>query len=359
MRLTRIYLIAAAVAAISIIGSYAALYRYQLGAPILASYDVKNWLRLKERVAANTQGSKILMVGDSNVLFGFDSTYAQSKLGRPVVNMGLHGGLPMDWILSVAVRNAKPGDTVVFPLVWLYYTSDYSAPSDWMLDQIVAWDVEYLNSLPFNRRLKYFTALSPLKLVQNVDTQMNRGAVLKANPHRKLLPKDEALAYYDQVASMQTAFSYTYLNMNARGDMRHTCGHLVEVSGASYPPPAKAKVNPKTVKLMVDTIKLLRARGVQAYVSASVVVDDETTRAPRFQKLLTDIWGELRSNGVPLIGSPTDYFFPPHAFFNTNFHLNCDATRARTEIFVKKFEEAVNASSGANADVTPTNRDAG
>jgi hypothetical protein len=341
MHLTRVYLIVVTVAAIALFGSYLALYRYQFGAPIPASYDVKNWLHLKERIAANTQGNKILLVADSNVLFGFDSAYAESKLGRPVVNMGLHGGFSLDWILSVAERNAKPGDIVVFPLVWGYYLQDYRIPNDWIMDQIIAWDSEYFESLPLSRRIKYFTSLSPLKMTQNVDIQLNREAVLKANPLRQLRPKDQEMTYYDQVSSMQTAFSYTYVNMNSHGDMRHTCGQKVKATGANYPQKPGAKVNPEAMNLLVEIIRRLHERGVQSYVTAPVVVDDETTRAPWFQKILNDVWAELKRNDVPVLGSPTDYFFPPDAFFDTSFHLNCDATHARTEIFVKELSERV------------------
>jgi enamine deaminase RidA (YjgF/YER057c/UK114 family) len=338
MPLTRVYLIAVTVAAIALFGSYLALYRYQFGAPIPASYDVKNWLLLKERIAANTQGHKILLVADSNVLFGFDSAYAESKLGRPVVNMGLHGAFPLDWILSVAERNAKPGDIVVFPLVWDYYLKDYRIPHAWNLDQIIAWDSEYLESLPLSRRIKYFTSQSPLKMAQNVDVQLNRDAVLKANPLRQLLPRDEALAYYDQVSGMQSTFSYSYVNINTHGDIRHTCGQIAKATGADFTKPG-AKVSQEAMKRLVETVNRLRERGVESYVTASVVVDDETTRAPGFQKILNDVWAELKINDVPVLGSPTDYFFPPNAFFDTSFHLNCDATHARTEIFVKTLSE--------------------
>ena len=56
---------------------------------------------------------KIILVGDSNVAFGFRSYIIEDETGMPVVNLGMHGGLP-DWFHEEMCKsNINEGDIVV------------------------------------------------------------------------------------------------------------------------------------------------------------------------------------------------------------------------------------------------------
>ena len=57
--------------------------------------------------------SKIILVGNSNVAFGFDSEKIQKEIGMPVVNLGLHGGLGNYFHEQMAKENIQVGDIVV------------------------------------------------------------------------------------------------------------------------------------------------------------------------------------------------------------------------------------------------------
>ena len=92
MTIHRLFLTVAALTLIAIVTLYTLAFNYQFGAPIEAGYNINNWRWLKVHIAKQTKGNRVLLVGDSNVLFGMDSAYAEQQLGRPVINMGLHGG---------------------------------------------------------------------------------------------------------------------------------------------------------------------------------------------------------------------------------------------------------------------------
>lgn len=335
MTIFRRFVLTAAITAVGIAAIYWAAFNYQFGAPIPASYDVANWLILKENIAKKTPGERILFVSDSNILFGLNSDTVEKKLGKPVINMGLHGGLPLDWILNVALRNARSGDTVVFPLVWGYYLKDYKAPNFWITDQIIAWDRSYFDELSIARKLPYIKSISIASIYHNIDLKIKKEEVLKDNPLRYLPPKEEVLSEYDKSSGMQTAFSYTYVNMNKHGDMRHTCGAIAPATGADYFMDKNSKVNREAIDLLSRVILDLNKRGVKSYVTAPVQVDDITTRSDWYQKIIADIWEDLRAAEIPVLGNQTSFFFKPSDFFNTNFHLNCESTEERSERLVK------------------------
>ena len=58
-------------------------------------------------------GSKIVLIGDSNVSFGFQSELIEQAYGIPVVNMGLHGGLGNAFHEEMAKINVHEGDIYV------------------------------------------------------------------------------------------------------------------------------------------------------------------------------------------------------------------------------------------------------
>ncbi|MEK6236358.1 MAG: hypothetical protein N2C14_16750 [Planctomycetales bacterium] len=70
-------------------------------------------LRDKVELVKTTPGSRVLFVGGSNVAFGVDSGYFESALGRPAINLGLHGALGLEFYLRVAEEHARPGDIIV------------------------------------------------------------------------------------------------------------------------------------------------------------------------------------------------------------------------------------------------------
>lgn len=310
---------------------YGAAFSYQFGAPIPSSYDLSNWLVLKEDAAIKAKGNRVLLLGDSNVLFGMDSELIETRLDMPVVNLGLHGGLPLDWHLDVALRTARSGDVVVFPFVWDYYVKDYRAPQDWMVDQIVAWDHRYFDQLSISNKVRYIKAVSPSSLYRNINAKFERGEILRQNPMRVLLPPKETLEYYQKFSSAQTEFSYQYVNISTHGDMRNTCGKRAAIYGSEYSVSKYSKVSPVSIALLKQAVDALRSRGVSVFVIAPVQVDDDTTRSEKYQSLLSYIWRELEVRGIPVIGGPTDFFFPASYFFDTNYHLNCSANTERSE----------------------------
>ncbi len=67
----------------------------------------------KVSLAESIDEPKILLIGDSNLAFGMDSSRLSGALGMPVVNMGLHGGLGNTFHEELAWQYAKAGDIVV------------------------------------------------------------------------------------------------------------------------------------------------------------------------------------------------------------------------------------------------------
>ncbi len=67
------------------------------------------------------ESPKIVIIGDSSLVFGLDAKKVEMVLKKPVVNMGLHAALGLEYIFKEVMANIKTGDVVVF--VYHYYPS--------------------------------------------------------------------------------------------------------------------------------------------------------------------------------------------------------------------------------------------
>ena len=67
----------------------------------------------KETILKNTPSPKIIIIGGSNVAFGFDSSLMKQKVGIPVVNTGLQGGLGIRFAMNFVKPYIKEGDILI------------------------------------------------------------------------------------------------------------------------------------------------------------------------------------------------------------------------------------------------------
>lgn len=65
---------------------------------------------------------KIVLVGNSNLVFGMQSDLLEKEIGMPVVNLGLHGGLGNAFHERMALFNLNRGDVIV--ICHLSYSDD-------------------------------------------------------------------------------------------------------------------------------------------------------------------------------------------------------------------------------------------
>ncbi len=76
----------------------------------------------KHKRAQNIKGTKIILAGGSNLVFGIDSEQIQKELHTPVVNFGLHAQLGLSFILNEVQDIAKPNDIVILSIEHLMPT---------------------------------------------------------------------------------------------------------------------------------------------------------------------------------------------------------------------------------------------
>jgi len=67
----------------------------------------------KHMILKNIENPAVILAGGSNVAFGIDSLAIEKKIGFPVVNLGLHAGLGLDFMLEELKFCVRPGDFII------------------------------------------------------------------------------------------------------------------------------------------------------------------------------------------------------------------------------------------------------
>ena len=110
---------------------------------LILPYNPDGYMReyfVKTARLDSTDRNKVVILGGSNVAFGYDSKLLTDSLNRPVINAGLHAGLGLKFIVDDASRYLKRGDILVLspeyehffaataygghPLADIFYLSD-------------------------------------------------------------------------------------------------------------------------------------------------------------------------------------------------------------------------------------------
>jgi hypothetical protein len=296
---------------------------------IPAEYWVREMITVKRTIAAQHRGqNKIIIGGGSSGLFAIDTTLMTAALGKPVLNLALHAGLPLETILLEAGRAAEPGDAIILPLEPAYYSRE--DPSNWQVRNMIAWQPDSWKALGVPTRIAYFARLPPSTFVEVVESRALRSAAL---PARRAAFDDAGILARFAQATPPTTFAYSVDHLDRLGNLRHAIGQ-VELTGSRSAPEARTEVGPAQRATLRAFVDAQRARGVVVvFANAPFVASprddlkaiDEASAA--FTRAMADVG--------PVIDGRRDVLFAESLFFNTYLHLNEEGRRLRTEALLR------------------------
>lgn len=267
----------------------------------------------KENLLADTPAPRIILVGGSNVAFGFNSARIQQVTGLRTINMGLQGSLGIRFQLNSLKPYLAAGDIVV--LSPEYNNFSYGFIGGDVLGQYLVvnpGDIRYLSSLD-----------EIYGLVKNL-LNMHTGAV--NSMLNDLLQKGCYLCKSTERIYYRQAF-------NEYGDITTNSGEP-----DSTPKPLQlqlvnaAQNSAKTIKALNDFSQYAAEKGIQVFLvyPASSVITDQPTLDFVYQ-LEDRLQNELE---LPVLGSVDESQYPAEYMFNTYYHLNAEGALVHTDQFL-------------------------
>lgn len=248
------------------------------------------------------QGPKLILVGNSNLALGMDSSILEKELGIPVVNMGLHGGLGNQFNYNVAKYNIAPGDIVVL--------SNTHFDEGVVIDPPLAW-ITIENGEDYWRLIPKESWPDMLRAFPNyvVDT-LSAFASRHAQSVRGLYSRSAFNAYGDNVVSREE-------------------GQMVFSEGLVTVP----EITEAGVTQINDFNAFCQSQGAVCLLAGYPIAFGQYSPSEEaFQQLQEELENVLECE---IISDFTDYFFDYTYFYDTQYHLTDAGVKLRTHQLAK------------------------
>lgn len=252
-----------------------------------------------------TPSPRILLVGGSSWAFGTKSAVLERATGRPVVNLGVHAGFGLAFMLAQAAEAARGGDLLIL------------APEYALLEPGEFMDTAVLQ---LQMRLAPQSArfLSARHLPRLLDTGLFP-ATDRLKALRSFLRGQPADALYNRAS------------FNANGDMvgHHSYGSW-KANGQHVLVPGPEGATGAIAQL-AEFARTVRARGADVLiVPAPIPADDYESQRERAAAL----WAAVaRDSGIEVVGARRTY--SRDLFFDTAYHLTLEGKLTRTRALVR------------------------
>lgn len=275
--------------------------------------------QMKREIGRQTPGDRVVLLGGSSVLYSVRAETLSMRLGRPVINEGLHAALRVNYLLYRARQVLRPGDTVV---LFLEYNSYRIPGPQWTLaDFVLPHDLGYLSTLGFNTIVELAG---------------------------KLTTAEYAWRVYDSMAQHDADLSGISSRINAFGDLvtnedgSQNAGQRAAWKKAS---PFNLQAGPRAVvdgpvpPELRKFVEWCRARNIRVIGGFQAFRDFPSYHEDAATGFFEQVRREYEVLGVPTLGRPEDYLFPGEWFFDSVNHLHAAAADKMTELVAERLEK--------------------
>lgn len=313
---------------------YLGAFLYQMGALVSAEYWLRDAQVVKQELLAEHQHqNKIIFAGGSSAFFGIDSQEVERQLGIPTLNLGLHIGRPVHFVLNEMVPYLTRGDIVVLPLEYEHYR-EATPYTDWFTNQIMSWHPEYFWQLNMTEKLKFVRSVLPQRVLVGVLTKL-MGEHLERVRTRALKAPEDILnrvreAWHSRNYHPDKMFSF--LNVTPHGD-----------AIVSTPePPLEYRGNPYQLDLdfvepeyfwhtLQEFFAKAQAQGIHVYIAWPPTMKAKLDlTSPRLNNAVQAIANKVRQLGIPILGSPSEFQYSADLFTGSIYHLTAQGKAEHT-----------------------------
>jgi len=274
----------------------------------------------KDENLKRTVSPKIIFVGGSNLAFGLNSQLVEQQFGMPVVNLGLHGILGLNFILEQAKSNINAGDVVIV------------CPEYEMLTQIPdggisSWEL----AEAFFVSPRIFKYVVSFKQIGPIFTSFR----LLLDEHRKMLfkPKD----YLKEINAI-----YRRDGFNRYGDMTL---HLP--LGSEYHGDNKTGIGgdeydlKRAVTLLNSFNSYVLSRQAKVFLLPPPYPSSAFSVGAGYSEMYARLKQSLK---ISILASPKQFFFPDQYFYDHVYHLTAQGREVRTRKVISILQEQLNES---------------
>ncbi|MBK1990340.1 hypothetical protein A0J48_022925 [Sphaerospermopsis aphanizomenoides BCCUSP55] len=269
----------------------------------------------KKNKALSISGEKILIVSGSNGLFGISAEKISQTTKIPTVNLAMHAGLGVEYILNDAKKVLKKGDIVLLPLEYNLYISEKDITRMY-LKHIISNDTEYFwNNLNHWQKIQHLLQLSNSDILNSFLSKQSR---------------EEIWAGLKTRASQGKCYSGFLLN-NAGDELCNINAKPLKQLSNKFILPTNNNYEIDKTGSIRDFINWCQQKQVKLLPLYPVTVEDDKFYQPEYKLFFQKIKNFYQKNGVSMLGDPYQATLPHKLMFNTGYHPNDQGREIRTQ----------------------------
>jgi hypothetical protein len=248
----------------------------------------------------------VVLLGGSNVAFGFNSEMLQDSLNMPVINVGLGAGLGLKFMLDNTSKYLSEGDILVIAPEYLHFFGNGAygntdLASLFYVDPSISegFNIKQVKALTFGTKNLFRDYLLSLLELKNKDFAFTQSCkVSDFNPHGDLvrhwtLPP----RHYSHVSP---------------GDLK--------------------TINMPFLDYYENAVEALRNRGVQVIIIPPSFAE---TSYKMIEEKLTSLFAEFEKRNLNFAIPTQESAYPDSLFFDTNYHLGYEGVLIRTNQLIR------------------------
>lgn len=252
----------------------------------------------KCKLLENTPSPRIIFVGGSNLAFGLDSERIKDSLNINVVNVGLHAGIGLKYMIDDIILYVRKGDTVVFAPEYNHFYCNMAGEPEVISEIMSVTGFKKARLLNIPQWLNVIKGI-PTYLGTQLCSQKGNSSVYKAS------------------------------NFNEYGDeVRHWQLPCIPIA---KPTKWKNGFNTTMSRYFIDRLKELQTR-------CKIIVIPPAYMQISYdfhKKEILEVASFLEQEGFSFAISPQECAFPDDYAYDTDYHMNKKGVDNRTAILIK------------------------
>ncbi|WP_337043929.1 hypothetical protein [Emticicia sp. 17c] len=266
---------------------YIRAQRYPYNAQTMAGAIIDKHARLR-----TLPSPRILIIGGSNAMFGYNSREMEKKLGLPVQNMSLAASLGLSFMLNEVKENVRAGDIVLFSPE--YFLTEGDANVQRLLRELYK---------PAGKYIDYTNKLEALKADGVFISREIRNYILLFMFRKPVNTDDEAYS--------RRAFTET-------GDLKDSIRLQTHLPLRDGLPFSKTDYSHNIAKIN-NCIAQIEQKGAKLYfVYPSIAQSQYQRNAEAIEDLHQQFTAKLHTQ---MLNKPIDSVYPDSSFYDTVYHL--------------------------------------
>lgn len=258
----------------------------------------------KHTMLKSISSEKIILVGGSNVSFGMNSEELVKKYKKPVVNMAVHAGMGLEYIINDIKPFIKKGDRVILiPEYENFYTDNFYGEMELVS---VVFNIEpdskqLLDQKQWLHLLKYMPTYSAKKIKSYIPSLLHKNSGEIDIYHRNSF-NQYGDAYIHWTLPNQPYFDAPQNN-------------------------GREQVNEDVIQFLKDFKTFVVDKDAELVILPPVI---DQTSYDHQEMIINKIAEKLKNNGLAFAADPIAYRYPNSLFFNSYYHLNKTGVDKRT-----------------------------